>query len=113
MENGECMRQFLKYINKKADLKETIENSYELRNTFRESIKLINKKEICPLFSCELKSESKKISSIKSLDNVLVKFSPLTPLDICFGEASIQDYQRLFTRILQIKRALHCARNLK
>ena len=113
MENGECMRVFLNFINKKSDLQETFENSFELSNAFSESIKNMRKKELGSHFSCELIGEAKQISTIEGLENIKINFNPPTPLDICFDEESIKNYQKMFTRILQIKRAVYCVRGLK
>ena len=112
MENGECMQALLKYINKTSDQKKFFDNSYELRNAFSEGMSAIKNKELIPHFSCEIIGDSRS-QKIKSLDNICINFSPPTHLDICFDESILHIYQKLFTRILQIKRALHCAKNLR
>jgi Gamma tubulin complex component C-terminal len=112
MENGECMRNFIKYLNKKANLKESFDNSYELTNIFSESIKSIKHKELCPYFTCEIR-DTKSLNSIDSFEIIRINFSPPTPLEIFFDSSTIKAYQKLFTRILQIKRALYCSRSTK
>lgn len=111
MENGESVRPLLRYINKNSDLKEFFDNTYELQNLFSEGIKSIKNKKLIPHFSCNLTEIN--LLKTKSLENITIQFSPPTPLDICFDESSLKTYQKLFTRILQIKRAVHCAKSLK
>lgn len=113
MENGESMRPFMKFINKKADTEDIIDNSYELSNVFAESVKIISHPEIRLNFTCELKNDVVMLSTIESLESIKINFSPPTPLEIFFDDATIAEYQKLYTRILQIKRALHCAKSLK
>lgn len=113
LENAESMRPLLKFINKNPDLSRVRINLYELNNTFLECIKTTTNKDLQKYFSCELKFSEIPLNQIDSIDLIKINFSAPNPLDICFDENAISIYQKLNTRILQIKRAVHCAKSNK
>ena len=113
LENAENMRPLLKFINKTPDLSEARNNTYELRNCFQECLKTTSHKHLTQYFTCELRSPELHKNSIESIELLRINFAPPTPLDICFDDLSMSLYQKLHTRILQIKRAVYCAKNMK
>lgn len=113
LENAESMRPLLKFINKNPELSESKINQYELNNTFLECIKTTSNKDLIKYFSCELKASDKLLNPIDSIELLKINFTAPTPLDIFFDENAISIYQKLNTRILQIKRAVFCAKNNK
>jgi hypothetical protein len=113
LENAENMRPLLKFINKTPDLSACRNNSYDLRNSFQECLKTTSNKDLASFFTCEIRQCEPSRSPIDSIELLSISFAAPTPLDICFDENSIKMYQKLNTRILQIKRAVFCAKNMK
>ncbi|CAG9331383.1 TUBGCP5 [Blepharisma stoltei] len=113
MENGECMYPFVKFLNKKADNQEPFDNAYEITSMFGECLKEIKWKGAQNIFSCEIEGDKKPPSSLEVFTHLRLNFIPHPTLDIIFDPDTLQCYNKLFHRLLQIKRAAHCAKNLK
>lgn len=113
MESGQCMYPFVKFLNKKADNQEIIDNAYEITSMFSECVKEISWKNAVNLFVCEIEGEPKHPASLEVFSHVKLNFVAPHSLDIIFDPDTLKCYSIIFHRLLHIKRAAHCAKNIK
>ena len=113
LENGNAMYQFVKFLLKKLEKGERIENNYEVTSMFGESIKAVGDKDITDNFKIEFGAEVQDPNSIEALSHIRINFEPSAPLDLVFDPLTIKSYQVIFHRLLQIKRAIYCVSSFK
>jgi hypothetical protein len=111
--NGHALSPFLLNFFKKLDRYEVVDNAYEATAVLNTCLKAFPWSNLAEAFVFKLEGEPCAIDSISALDHLKLTFTPKSPLDIIFDRLTLDKYQKVFTRLLHIKRAAYCARKIR
>lgn len=111
--NGHALNPFLLNFFKKLDRFETIDNAYEATAMLNTCLKGFSWSHLAENFSFNLEGDPYPVDSINALNHLKLNFVPKSPLDIIFDRLTLTKYQKVFTRLLHVKRAAYCARKIR